>query len=92
MTVVPLRLDGDHPTVVTSGEIFNIEDSAVLIRNLDRPQLLPEGKDCNTSYDLRVGDVLALDTAVRHSVHSEAGGAFLLTVSLPGSAVLPVRR
>ena len=36
-------------------------------------------------YDLRVGDVLALDTAVRHSVHSEAGGAFLLTVSLPGS-------
>ena len=36
-------------------------------------------------YDLHVGDVLALDTAVRHSVHSKDGGAFLLTVSLPDS-------
>jgi len=36
-------------------------------------------------YDLRQGDLLALDTAVRHSVQSKDGAAFLLTVSLAGS-------
>lgn len=33
-------------------------------------------------YDLRAGDLLALDTAIPHAVHSEEGVAFLLTVSL----------
>lgn len=33
-------------------------------------------------YDLGEGDLLALDTAVVHSVSSQGGAAFLLTVSL----------
>jgi quercetin dioxygenase-like cupin family protein len=37
-------------------------------------------------YDLREGDLLALDTAIRHSVKSKDGAAFLLTVSLAGSS------
>ncbi len=36
-------------------------------------------------YEMRQGDLLALDTAIRHSVRSEQGAAFLLTVSLAGS-------
>ena len=36
-------------------------------------------------YDLRPGDLLALDAAVRHSLRSAEGAAFLLTVSLPAS-------
>lgn len=35
-------------------------------------------------YDLGPGEVLAAGPGVRHSVTSEAGGAFLLTVSHPG--------
>ncbi len=33
-------------------------------------------------YELRAGDLLALDTAIPHSIRSQEGAAFLLTVSL----------
>jgi quercetin dioxygenase-like cupin family protein len=36
-------------------------------------------------YEMREGDLLALDTAIQHSVKSKAGAAFLLTVSLAGA-------
>ncbi len=36
-------------------------------------------------YPLRQGDLLALDTGTRHSIHSQEGVAFLLTVSLGGA-------
>ncbi len=36
-------------------------------------------------YELHQGDLLALDTAIRHSVRSREGAAFLLTVSLGGA-------
>ncbi len=37
-------------------------------------------------YELREGDLLALDAGIRHSLRSQVGAAFLLTVSLAGTA------
>ncbi len=54
MSVIPLTTTGEHPTVVQTQGEFEIEDSAVLIRNLDSAQLTQEHSS-NVSYDLRVG-------------------------------------
>ncbi len=42
-----------------------------------------------SEYQLRAGDLLALDAGVTHSVSSEEGSAFLLTLSLPAAAQAP---
>ncbi|HVB59032.1 MAG TPA: hypothetical protein VNE63_21710 [Candidatus Acidoferrales bacterium] len=54
MSVIPLTTTGEHPTVVQTQGEFEIEDSAVLIRNLDSAQLTQEHSS-NVSYHLRVG-------------------------------------
>lgn len=36
------------------------------------------------AYDLREGDLLALDTGIAHSVQAREDVSFLLTISLPG--------
>ena len=36
-------------------------------------------------HPLRVGDLLALEAGVRHSVESRTGGVFLLTAALPAA-------
>lgn len=40
----------------------------------------------NRDFNLKEGDLLALDTGIVHSVTSSDGAAFLLTVSLAGAA------
>ena len=56
MSVLPLYLDGDKPTVVNERESFDLEGQAVLIQNFDHLQLSPDSDDCNISYDLRIGE------------------------------------
>lgn len=54
MSVIPLTIDGDNPTVVDKQDDFDPEGSRVLIAPLERTQLDPSD-DSNVSYDLRVG-------------------------------------
>ena len=57
MSVVPLVVGGDHPTVVDTPEGFEraggLQGTTVLIRDMDPEQLV--GASSNISYDLRVG-------------------------------------
>jgi dCTP deaminase len=54
MSVIPLTIDGNNPTVVRAQERFRLDGNAVLIQELDEAQLMA-AKVSNTSYDLRVG-------------------------------------
>lgn len=58
MSIVPLIPDGPRRTVVDSATEFQarggLDGSAVLIRGLDKQQLL-SANDANITYDLRVG-------------------------------------
>lgn len=53
MAVIPLVVGGLNATVVTSEAEFRIDGAAMLILNFDRSQL--NGRECNASYDLRIG-------------------------------------
>ena len=55
MSVFPLNIDGDNPTVVTSDEDFRFDGNAVHIRDLDESQFKTDSEHCNISYDLHVG-------------------------------------
>ena len=53
MSIIPLVIEGPNPTVVSEEAKFRYDGSAMLILNLDTGQL--QGKQCNASYDLRIG-------------------------------------
>jgi dCTP deaminase len=54
MSVIPLVIEGENPTIVETPTAFNLEGSAILMRELDRDQL-SSNADANLSYDLRIG-------------------------------------
>ncbi len=59
MSVIPLKHEGDNPTVVSTHQDFQklggVEGRTLLIEGLDPAQLNPQREDSNVSYDLRVG-------------------------------------
>jgi dCTP deaminase len=58
MAVIALTTDPalGPPSVVTSNTEFHKEGTAVLIQQSDIEQLKADSEDCNSGYDLRVGD------------------------------------
>jgi dCTP deaminase len=56
VSVIALTTQPPEPTVVTNTVDFNMSGTAILIQAIDPTQLRPDGIDCNTSYDLRVGN------------------------------------
>jgi len=83
MSVIPLTIGGEHPTVVQTQEEFGIEGPAILIRNLDLAQLTQENSS-NVSYDLRVG-LQCRDHSEQTVKDIPAGGVITL---YPGSALI----
>ena len=55
MSVIPLIIEGSAATVVEKQTDFDLEGTAVLIRNLDQAQLT-DTDTSNVSYDFRIGD------------------------------------
>ena len=55
MSVIPLIIDGENPTVVQTQQEFKVDGDAVLIVNLD-PKQLTNKNASNVSYDFRVGN------------------------------------
>ena len=55
MSVIPLNVDGDQPTVVQAQADFSLKGSAILVRGLEGQQL-EAGQASNVSYDLRIGE------------------------------------
>jgi hypothetical protein len=54
MSVVPLTVDGEHPTVVERKEDYRRDGHVILVIGLDGSQLVAANA-ANVSYDLRVG-------------------------------------
>jgi deoxycytidine triphosphate deaminase len=84
MTVIALTASGPAPSVVMSNDAFTREGTAILIQSGDLEQLGPDAKDCNASYDLRVGPKLR-DHRSQDYEDLPASGQFRL---LPGNAVI----
>ena len=84
MTVIVLTASSPDPSVVTSSEAFDREGTAILIRNADLAQLNDNKDDCNTSYDLRVGQIFR-DHRRRYG--QELGQSDQIHL-LPGNAVI----
>ncbi len=84
MSVIPLTIHGQDPTVVTRTDDFEPRGRSILIRNLDESQFKPQKNDCNISYDLRVGK--------QYRDHRDTEGRFLPDGGeiklLPGMAVI----
>ena len=57
MSVIPLRTEGQSPTLLTNQELFRIEGNAILCNYIDEAQTDERSNDCNISYDLRVGKI-----------------------------------
>lgn len=70
--------------VAAGGDIAEHEaDGPITVQPVQgRIRFTAGGRD----YDLGPGELLSLGPGVRHSVSSEAGGAFLLTVSHAGAS------
>lgn len=83
MSVIPLVINGDEPTVVESQQDFDREGNAVRIGNLDPEQLIDKNTS-NVSYDFRVGDQYRSHLE-RHPVEIPAEGTITLH---PGSALI----
>jgi dCTP deaminase len=83
MTVIALTTLGAQPSVVTSSDAFERDGDAILIQNGD-PEQLADEKECNATYDLRVGQV--------YRDHRSGEGQELGTSDeihlLPGNAVI----
>ena len=84
MTVIALTAVGPEPTVVTSNDAFDREGGAILIQNHDAEQLGVDAKDCNASYDLRVGQIYR-DHRNREGQQLGLNDPIML---LPGNAVI----
>lgn len=84
MSVIPLYIDGDNPTVVEDVNQFDYDGHAVRIVGLDREQFRDDSDHCNVSYDLRVG--------TEYRDHRNEGGTKLSSKDkirlLPGMAVI----
>jgi len=87
MSVIPLTLDGEQPTVVETQEGFEraggADGRAILIMNLEAEQLRSPN-DANVTYDLRVGP---LYRDHRHAAPASLADGQSLTL-LPGAAVI----
>src|ERR1035441_2894057 len=82
MSVIPLVVEGDNPTVVTREDQFRYDGEAVLMLNFDRSQL--QGDRPNASYDLRIGRAYK-DHREQERWTLPEGGEITL---LPGGAIL----
>jgi dCTP deaminase len=85
MAIIALTANQPGASVVTSNDDFSRDGSAILLQNSDPKQLADqENDDCNTSYDLRVGETYR-DHRNRYGQHLGPDGVISL---LPGNAVI----
>jgi dCTP deaminase len=84
MAIIPLTTRGSQPSVLTEPANFDPNGHAVLIKGIDKTQLLPAGTDCNITYDLRIGTFYRDHRSLEGRTLQDNGSIELL----PGNAVI----